>query len=84
MGRKFDMMSGFSPGFLRIGVTAANLREGGIKPVLKEELMISVISGEIAGKQFLIRHDGMGSKTHVDVFIPVMILDSCPVDTGEN
>lgn len=84
MGRKFDMMSGFSPGFLRMGVTAASLSEGGIEPVLREELMIPVMSEEIAGRQFLTRYDGMGSRTQVDVFIPVMILDSSPADTGEN
>lgn len=84
MGRKFDMMSGLNPGFLRMGGTAANLSEGGIEPELREELMISVMSVEIAGRQSLMRLDGMGSRTHVDVFIPVTIFDSSTADTGEN
>lgn len=84
MGRKFDIMSGSSPGFLRMGVTAASLSEGGIEPELREVLMISVMSVEIAGRQSLMRWDGMGSRTHVDVFIPVRIFDSSPDDTGKN
>lgn len=48
------MMLGLSPSFLRIG----SLSEGGIEPELIEELMISVMSVEIAGKQSLIRWDG--------------------------
>lgn len=81
---KFDMMLGLSSGFLRMWVTAASLSEWGIEPELREELMISVMSVEIAGEQSLVRWDGMGSRTHVDVFIPVKILDSSPGDTGEN
>lgn len=30
MGQRFDMMSGLSPGFLRMGVTAASLSEWGV------------------------------------------------------
>jgi len=55
MGRKFDMMSGLSPGFLRMGVTAASLSERGTEPDLREELMISVMSVEMAGKESLMR-----------------------------
>ena len=55
MGRKFNKMSELSPGFLRMGVIAASLSEGGTEPDLKEELMISVMSVEMAGKESLMR-----------------------------
>ena len=55
MGRKFDMMPGLSPGFLRMGVTAASLSKWGTEPDLRENLMISVISVEMAGKESLMR-----------------------------
>ena len=44
MGRKFAMTSGLSPGFLRMGVTAASLSDWGTEPELKEELMMCVMS----------------------------------------
>ncbi len=37
--------AGLSPSFLRIGVTAASLSDWGTEPELREELMISVMSG---------------------------------------
>jgi len=50
----FDMMSGLSQGFLRMGVTTASLSERGTEPDL-EELMISVMRVEMAGKESLMR-----------------------------
>ena len=55
MGRKFDMMSGLSPGFLRVGVTAASLSEWGTEPDLREELIISLMCVEMAGKKSLMK-----------------------------
>ncbi len=55
MGQKLVILSGLSPGFLRIGVIAASLSDWGTEPELREELMISVMSGEIAGRQSFTR-----------------------------
>lgn len=60
------MISGSRPGFLRMGVTAANLRDWGTDPEVREELMMMAISGEIVGRQDLTREDGMGSRTEVE------------------
>lgn len=40
MGRKFAGLSGSRPGFLRMGVMAASLRDCGTEPDESEELMI--------------------------------------------
>ena len=65
MGQKLLKISGLSPGFLRMGVTAASLSVWGTEIELKEEFMISVMSEEIAGRQTLTRLDGMGSRAQV-------------------
>lgn len=39
MGGKLLMISGLSPGFVRMGVTAVSLSVWGTEPELKEELM---------------------------------------------
>lgn len=71
------VMSGLSPGFLRMVVTAASLRVWETEPELKEELMMSVISGEMAGRRSSTSVDGMGSRAQVEYFMPIMSLDSC-------
>lgn len=65
-------------------MTAANLSIWGIESERKEDLMISVISDEIAGRQSLTRLDGMGSRTEVELLSPTVKLDSSIGDTGEN
>ena len=60
MGRKLLLVSGSSPGSLRIGVTAASFSVSGTEPELKDELMITVMSGEIGGRQSLTDWMGWG------------------------
>ena len=84
MGQKLLKISGLSPGFLRMGVTAPSLSVWGTEPGLKEELMISMRSEEIAVRQSLTRLDGMGSRTQVELLIPAIKPDSSIGDTGEN
>lgn len=84
MGRKLFMMSGFRPGFLMMGVTAASLSEGGTEGKLREELMILQISGAMVGKQYLTREDGMGSNVQVEVFMVEMILDRSAGEVSVN
>ena len=74
MGRKLLRISALSPGSLRMGVTAASLSVLGSETELKEELMLSMMSEEIAGRQSLTRLDGMGSRTQL--LIPAIKLDS--------
>ena len=57
IGLKLMMKSGLSPSFLRMGLTAASLSVWGIEPKLKEELMIFVMSEEMARRQSLTRVD---------------------------
>lgn len=67
MGRKFLMVSGFNPGFLKKGVTAASLRMWGTEPELRKELM-TVMSEEMAGRQSFTSLDGVertGGDFHV-------------------
>lgn len=71
MGLKLFGMSGFSPGFLRMGVTAASLRGAGTEPVVREELITEMMSGLMEGRQALIRVEGMGSRAQVGVFMDV-------------
>ena len=66
-----------------MGVTAASFRVSGTEPELKEELMMLMMSGEMGGRQFLTRVDGMGSRAQVELFMPTMSLDSCVGETGE-
>lgn len=53
--------SGLSPSFLMIGVTAACLRVCGTETKLREDLIISMMSGEMAEmaeRQFMMSLDG--------------------------
>lgn len=84
MGRKLLLISGLSPGFLRMGVMAASFSVWGTEPELREELIMFMMSGEIAGRQSLTRLNGMGSRVEVELLIPTMTLDSSAGDTGEN
>lgn len=44
-------MLGSEPGFFRIGVTAADLRDDGTEPEVREEWMIAVIRGRREGRE---------------------------------
>ena len=46
--------------------------------------MMLGMSEEKAGRQFLMRLDGMGSRTQVEFFIPAISFDRSVGDTGEN
>ena len=67
--------------FLRMGVTAARLGDWGTGPELREELIIFVMSEEMAGRQFLTRWGGMGSRAQVRLFISAMMVDRSLGDT---
>ena len=82
MGRKLDMMSGLSPGLLRMGLTAASFREGGTDPDLREQLMMEAMRLEMAGRLSLTNLEGIGSSLQVEL-IPVMKSDSCMGVRGE-
>jgi len=81
--RKLDMMSGVSPGLLRMGVTAASLREGGTDPDLREEFMMVAMSWEMAGRLSLTHLEGIGSSVQVEL-MPVMKWDSCMGSQGRS
>lgn len=63
---------------------AASFSVWGTEPELREELIMYMMSEEIAGRQSLTRLDGMGSRVEVELLIPTMTLDSSAGDTGEN
>lgn len=84
MGLKMLMKSGLSPVFLRMGLTAASLSVWGIEPELKGELLIFVMSEEMARRQSLTRVDVMGSRAQVELLIPNMMSDSSIGDSEEN
>lgn len=54
-------MLGSEPGFLRMGITAADLRAEGTIPEVREECMIAVIREDREGKQTFTRMVGRGS-----------------------
>lgn len=62
MGQRLEMMLGLSPGFLRMGVMVASLRESGTDPEQREELMMAMMSGERTGKQVVASLAGIGSR----------------------
>lgn len=51
MGLKLSRLSGFRPGFFRMGVIAASLHEEGTEPVLKQVFMKLVMIGMREGRQ---------------------------------
>ena len=71
MGLKLLGSSGSRPGFLRRGVMAAILRGLGTVPEVREELMMSVMSGAREVEQVLTRTEGRGSRGEVDLPPPV-------------
>ena len=65
-------------------MTEASLRGWGTEPELKEDLMMSMISGEMAGRQSFTSLDGMGSRAQVELLMPATSLDSSTGDRGGN
>ena len=78
------MISGLRPGFFRMGVTAASFSEGGTEPEVREVLMMEVMRGEMMGRQVLMRLDGMGSSTQVEVVKPLRRVGMSDGVMGEN
>ena len=62
---------------------AASLRGGGTVPEVREELMMSVMSGAREEKQVLTRSEGMGSRGEVEDFMVESILERSAVVMGE-
>ena len=81
MGSRLLNITGLGPDFLRMALTAASLNIWGTETDLKGDLMISVMSEEIARRQCLTRLDGIGSRTQVELLIPAITLDSSIGDT---
>ena len=63
---------------------AASLKERGRVPVVREEFIMSVMSGEIFRRQALTRVDGMRSKGKEKSLMPDSILESSDAVMGEN
>lgn len=66
MGRRLLRLLGSEPGFFNIGVTAADLRDDGTEPDVREEWMMAVIRGSREGREAITREDGRGSSWQVD------------------
>ncbi len=66
IGQKLSRLLESEPGFLRIGVPAAVLKEKGTIPVVREEGMISVMKGDREEKVALTRTVGRGSSLQVE------------------
>lgn len=65
-------------------MTAASLSVSGTEPELRDELIIVMMSGAMAGRHSLARIDGMGSRLQVVLLIPFMSEESSNRVTGEN
>ena len=61
IGRKLLKLEGSAPGFFRIGVMAAVLKDVGTVPVVREEWMIAEMRGIREGREALTRCVGRGS-----------------------
>ena len=61
IGRKLLKLEGSSPGFFRIGVMAAVLKDVGTVPAVREEWMIAQMRGIKKGREALTRCVGRGS-----------------------
>ena len=66
MGRKLLKLEGSAPGFFRIGVMAAALKDVGTVPVVREEWMMAEMRGTSEGEQALTSCVGRGSSWQVD------------------
>ena len=68
MGRRLLRILGSEPGFFRVGVTAAVLKDRGTEPEVREEWIMAVIRGNREGREAMTREEGRGSSWHVDGF----------------
>ena len=66
MGRRLLKSLGSEPGFFRMGMTAAVLKEGGTIPVESEEWMMAEMRGSREGRQDLTRGVGRGYSWQVE------------------
>jgi len=66
MGRKLLKIFGSKPGFLSIGVTAADLKNEGTIPVVRDACIMVEIRGSREGRQDLIKLVGRGSNRQVE------------------
>ena len=61
IGRKLLKLEGSAPGFFKIGVMAAVLKDVGTVPVVRKEWMIAEMRGTREGRQALTSCVGRGS-----------------------
>lgn len=66
MGRRLLKLLGSDPGFLRMGLTAADLKGVGTIPVDSEEWMMAEMRGSKEERQDLTKEVGRGSSWHVE------------------
>lgn len=73
--------SGLSPGFL---MCDSSLFEDRSRAEGRVDYYMSLMNGEMAGRQFIMFLDGMGSSVQVEVFSPDRMVWNCSRDTGKN
>ena len=61
LGRKLLKLEGSAPGFFRIGVMAAVLKDVGTVPIVREEWKIAQMRGIREGREALTKCVGRGS-----------------------
>ena len=83
MGLKLLGSSGSRPGFLRRGVMAASLRDLGTVPEVRDEFMMSVMSGAREVEQALTRSEGRGSRGEVEDLREEIVLERSAEVMGE-